>query len=124
MYYYDDEPFSISPIIIVVVVIFVFFYCFVANAKVKSVTIIRDDSLDVVLNESPYFKLGFALTDDKISLPETRIDNYFWLYESQGYILVDGNIWFFLVKNGRPDVVIELSEFPFESPPWGARRVF
>lgn len=122
---HDDGP--IPGAVIVLVVLFFFYVYVVANAKVESVTIIKNGADTVLLNsenESPYFKLALALTDDKISLPETRISNYFWLYESEGYILVDGDVWFFFVKEGRPNVVIELSEFPFESPPWGDRRVF
>ncbi|MDD3808262.1 MAG: hypothetical protein PHG49_01755 [Candidatus Pacebacteria bacterium] len=120
MYYYDDEPFPITPVVLVLVVV-VFIFCYFVTGGLKSVTIIRDSTDTVVLDsensESPYFKLGAVLTDSEVSLPETRIDNYFWLYESEGYILVDGDVWFFFVKEGRPNVVIELSEFPFESPP-------
>ena len=115
---HDDGP---IPGAIVILVVFIFFYFFVAGVKIKSVTIIRDGTDTVVLNrknsESPYFKLGAILTDSEMSLPETRIDNYFWLFEEDQYILLDGEVLYFLVKTKRPDIIIELSETPFESPP-------
>jgi hypothetical protein len=114
---YDNE---IPPGVIMaetVVILLLTVMLLVAHRQiVTTVTVDTNTSCKVfVAVEDPYYKLGIALTDDTLS-SEMRISNYFWLHEEQGYILVDGEIYYFRVLRGRPNVVIKLSETPFESP--------
>lgn len=95
-----------------------FLFCFICTKNnLKSVVVIDNAGKNFyAIKESPYFTLGAILTDKSTAHPETRISNYFWLFEEDGYVLIDGEAYYFYVLHRRPNVVIKLSTTPFEFP--------